>query len=202
MVQLFEIELGSKVFVVGLKWELYEISPLVLSTACECLTIFMVQIYDIYTYILWQISGFCCGINGFFAVLGCYAAHIGSYLLMLWDSLLVPSYRVKMRLIACPKTSVNNYKSMLCNIPEEQRHVELDYRHVCIHWQYVILNYQKELSEHTVIMWTMSSTHWVVNFSHGKVFSSHLQDPAVSLWSCLPLPTFIVFVYPSWKTEH
>jgi len=52
MVQLFEIELGSTVFVVGLKWELYETSPLMLSTACECLTIFMVQMYSIHTYIL------------------------------------------------------------------------------------------------------------------------------------------------------
>jgi hypothetical protein len=51
---------------------------------------------------------------------------------MLWDSQSVPSYRVEMELIACPETSVNNYKSTLCNIPEEQRHVDLDYRHVCI----------------------------------------------------------------------
>jgi len=52
-----------------------------------------------------------------------------------YGSLSVPSYRVKMGLIACPETSVNNYRSMLHNIPEEPRHVNLDYRHVCILWQ-------------------------------------------------------------------
>ena len=49
-------------------------------------------------------------------------------------------------------------------------------------------------------MWTISCTHWIVKFSYGKVCSSHLQGPTLYLWSCIPLPTFLVFICPLWKT--
>jgi hypothetical protein len=52
------------------------------------------------------ISGFCCGVNEIFAVIGFYTAQICSLLLTLWDW-----YDV-------PKMTVTNYQSMLRKIPE------------------------------------------------------------------------------------
>jgi hypothetical protein len=54
-----------------------------------------------------------------------YAAYINSLLPTFRDKLSVPSSRVqqskKMGPVGCPETSVTNYKSTMCNIPEERR---------------------------------------------------------------------------------
>ena len=41
-----------------------------------------------------MISGFLCGVNEVFVLLGCYAAYIGSYLPINWGKLSAPSSRV------------------------------------------------------------------------------------------------------------
>jgi len=62
-----------------------------------------------------------------FALLGCYAALIGSYLPTFRDcrsvtSLMVSGlWHINMGPIGCPETSVINYQSTLRNIPEERR---------------------------------------------------------------------------------
>jgi hypothetical protein len=70
-----------------------------------------------------MISGFNCGVNESFTLLGCYAAKIGIYLPTFWDNLSVPSSRVKqsrkMGQLGCSETLVNKYQSTLRNIPEE-----------------------------------------------------------------------------------
>jgi len=73
-------------------------------------------------------SGFCCNVNEVFTLLGFYAAFIGRWLPMFWDSQSDPFSRVKQsrRLIGCPETSVTNYQTKLHNIPEEWKPHTMD----------------------------------------------------------------------------
>jgi len=72
--------------------------------------------------------GFCCNITEFFTLLGFYAALIGRWILMFWDSQMDPFSRVKQsrRLIGCPETSITNYQTKLHNIPEEWKPHTMD----------------------------------------------------------------------------
>ena len=84
------------------------------------------------TQLTCKISSFHCGVVEAFAILGWYAAFIGSCLATFRDSLFVPSSKtsqsknndwpLKMGRIGSPETSVNNYPRMLRNIPQEQGH--------------------------------------------------------------------------------
>jgi hypothetical protein len=65
----------------------------------------------------WVISGFRREVNEIFALLGCYATQIVSY--FSWTAC-----TLKMGPTGCPETSVNNYRSMQCNNPEERRSLE------------------------------------------------------------------------------
>jgi hypothetical protein len=86
------------------------------------------QCYGICTFpVLTVISGFHCDVE-IYALLGYYAASCGNCLPTYWYNVSVPSSRVfwdswpvKMGPIICPETSVNNYHTVPCNIPEERR---------------------------------------------------------------------------------
>jgi hypothetical protein len=77
------------------------------------------------------ISGFCHDVDEICPVLGYHAAWSGSTVLTFWDNLSVLSSRLKtskkkktsrplkMGPISCPEMSVQNYYSMLHNIPDE-----------------------------------------------------------------------------------
>ena len=71
---------------------------------------FIVYVYNHYQ--LCVILGFCHNLNKVFSLLGFYVALIASELPRFWDSVSVPSSRVK---------KSTNYQSTLHNIPEEQR---------------------------------------------------------------------------------
>ena len=84
---------------------------------------------------LYVISGSRRGVDEIFALLGHYAPLSGCSLPTFRDNISVPSSRVKkskkknwaswplmMGPTGCPKTSVHNYHSTLCNIPEECRY--------------------------------------------------------------------------------
>ena len=63
----------------------------------------------------------CFEMFGICALLGHYAASSGNLLLTFWDILSVPSSgSLRMGPIACPETSVRNYRYSLCNDPEER----------------------------------------------------------------------------------
>jgi hypothetical protein len=67
-----------------------------------------------------MILGFCGSLNDILALLGCYEAWIGSWLLMLPDNLSNPTFKGQAAQ-GCPETLVTSYQCMLHNIPEEQR---------------------------------------------------------------------------------
>jgi hypothetical protein len=67
-----------------------------------------------------KISGFRHGVDEVFTLLGCYTAYV-CRLLISRDSLSVPSFLLKTGPRGRPKTSVNNYKHTLRNIPEDRR---------------------------------------------------------------------------------
>jgi hypothetical protein len=76
---------------------------------------------------VYMISWFRCHVDDICALLGYYAALIGSSLPTFRDNLSVPSSRVKslrplkMVPIGCPETSLQNYHTTLRNIPDERR---------------------------------------------------------------------------------
>jgi hypothetical protein len=71
------------------------------------------------------ISGFRCGVNEIFALVGCYAAQIGSQLPTFRDNLSVPSSRATVVTLEdgtdTLSRNVGNYQYMLRNIPEDRR---------------------------------------------------------------------------------
>ena len=69
------------------------------------------------------ISGFRLYVDKICALLGYYAAYSGDYSPTFRDNLSVPSSRVNK---GCLETSVENYQSMLRNIPEERRSQEAE----------------------------------------------------------------------------
>jgi hypothetical protein len=87
--------------------------------------------------VLCLISGFCCGVENVFTLLGYYAAYVDNSLPMIRNYLSLPSSRVKtfeksfdfltlkMGLLSCPETLVRNYNNTLHNIQKECR------SHIC-----------------------------------------------------------------------
>jgi hypothetical protein len=63
------------------------------------------------------VSGSLRGVHEIFSPLGCYVAHIGSYLPIM-NNLSVPE---KMGRIGCPETSVSNYQTASHNMPAGRR---------------------------------------------------------------------------------
>jgi hypothetical protein len=63
-----------------------------------------------------MITGFRRGVNEIFALLECYAVHIGSYITTFRDNLLPSSWTLKMGPTDCPETSATTYQSTLLNI--------------------------------------------------------------------------------------
>jgi hypothetical protein len=81
---------------------------------------------------LCQISGFCYGVVEVFTLLGRYMAQVGMWLPTFWDSLLVPSSRIKQFILfglvtledgtnKLSQTSGTTYQPIPHNILEEQR---------------------------------------------------------------------------------
>jgi hypothetical protein len=67
------------------------------------------------------ISVLCCDVDEICALLTYYAVSCNSCLLTFWDNVSITSWPVNMWPILCPETSVNNYQTTLCNIPEEHK---------------------------------------------------------------------------------